>query len=690
MMNDDQRITEASPKRLLEYEDLRRVAYLSAPAVAPDGRSALYVVQMAADEGSFTPRVRLIDLATRATRPLVETGMQNLPAFSPDGRLAAYIGRKTPSEEQQIWVVDLDTGIERQLTTLRHGVEEYCWSPDSRQIALTARWWPAEDDGRQFAVMSPGEKADWDFARKHSPIVIENLMYKFDETYGITDQSVSHVCLADLATGKVSSLTAGPVPHYRPSWSPDGRRLAWYGKPFRHTRENRPALFIYELESKELSQLDASDLLLDLSPAVFTADGRHLVFEAYVQKSDEIYMRELLRLQLSDRTVSPLFTGPEVCHGVDAMPTGRTALGQENPAFQLDPDGQYIYFLSGWEACENVYRLPVSGDDHSIEQVTDGKITVHSFCVPTGGKLLFTRGDLLTIAELYVMDLTTREQVRLTDSNPWLEEIALAVPEELWVDSTDGRARIHGFVVPPAVRKEGDQVPAVLDIHGGPECFYAHDFWFEFQMLAARGLAVVCCDPRGSSGYGAAFGSGEYAWAQESIDDLLAFLEAAIDKGFIDKDRIGVTGGSYGGHMTVRLIGSMNRFKAAVAQRILCNLTTSYGTGDMGFIWKAEGMQTQMQNFMSRAEKSPIAKIDRMKTPLLILHATHDYRCGFEQAEQLFIAMKDRNPEIPVRLVAFPGENHGMTRSGKAHFQITHLREMTRWFERFLKEDAGK
>jgi len=673
-------------KRLLTYEDLRKVEYLSAPAIAPDGKSAVFVIQTAGTDGDFIPRVFEIDLETKNSRLLIKDGVQNQPAYSPDGNQIAYLGRKSPEDELQIWIYDRRTGTERKLTTMRHGVGEFAWSPDGSQIAYTAKWWPSD---LPFTEFSPEEKADWEFQRKHSPIVIEKLMYKFDETYGLDDQSVLHVCTVDVAAGRMTSLTTGEVSYYRASWSSDGKRLAWYGKPYKHTKQNRPAIFLYDMESKSLKQLECGDMIVDTAPAIFTSDGKSLIFSCYVVRGDECYMQEVQMLSLGDGKVENLFPEEEVCHGVDSMPIGRTAYGKENPAYQLSRDGLYIYFLSGWDGCENIYRLPVHGD-RVVEKVTDDKMSVHSFCAPVGETILYTRGDLLTIAELYIMDLSSKEQTRLTYSNQWLNDIELAFPHEMWVASKDGKVRIHGFVVPPANREEGVKYPAVLDIHGGPECFYAHDFWFEFQMLAARGFAVVYCDPRGSAGYGSEFGSGKYAWGQESMDDLMSFLDAAIELGFIDADRLGVTGGSYGGHMTNRIIGAPNRFKAAVTQRTLCNLATSYGTGDMGFIWKEQGMQTQMKNFMSRAERSPITKIDNMKTPLLILHATNDYRCSFEQGEQLFIAMKDRNPEVPVRLVAFPGENHGMTREGKVHFQIAHLREMAQWFERFLKSEPGE
>ena len=173
------------------------------------------------------------------------------------------------------------------------------------------------------------------------------------------------------------------------------------------------------------------------------------------------------------------------------------------------------------------------------------------------------------------------------------------------------------------------------------------------------------------------------------MEDQLSFVEDAISKGFIDETRIGVTGGSYGGYMTMKLIGRTDTFAAAVAQRALANPVTSYGTGDMGFISSGPVPEdfTMKSYLEDRARDNVISYIDRMKTPLLILHAANDYRCGFEQAEQIFIAMKDRNPEVPVRLVRFPNENHALTRTGKLHYQMRHLRELVNWFCQYLRKE---
>jgi dipeptidyl aminopeptidase/acylaminoacyl peptidase len=264
-------------------------------------------------------------------------------------------------------------------------------------------------------------------------------------------------------------------------------------------------------------------------------------------------------------------------------------------------------------------------------------------------------------------------------------------PVEMWANSKDGACEIHGYVIPPAALDEGKTCPAVLDIHGGPEIYYTAGFWFEFQMLSAAGLAVIYCDPRGSTGYGREFAKGEYSWGDASYDDLMAFVDAAIERfPAIDPNRLGVTGGSYGGLMTNRIIGKTDRFKAAVSQRTFSNPATSYGTGDMGFVSESPEKPRTFADYMAnRVRRGSVTKIDAMKTPLLLLHGELDYRCTMEQSEQMFIPLKDRHPEVPVRMVIFPGENHNLTRTGRMHFQIAHLREMIDWFVQHLGEKEG-
>jgi dipeptidyl aminopeptidase/acylaminoacyl peptidase len=227
-------------------------------------------------------------------------------------------------------------------------------------------------------------------------------------------------------------------------------------------------------------------------------------------------------------------------------------------------------------------------------------------------------------------------------------------------------------------------------VHGGPTISFVRDFNLEFQAQAGSGHAVILCNPRGSSGYGAAFSDGDLAWGQESIDDLFDFTDAAVKLGFIDEENIGITGGSYGGYMTIKIIGRSTKYKAACGQRILCNGSTSYGTGDRGSVYNEKKIPLMLTVLTDRAKRSYVNQIDNVSAPLLLLHGTNDYRCSFEQAEQMFIAMKERRPQIPVRFVAFPGENHGVSRTGRPESQKTHMSEMINWFTRYLEDNTAE
>lgn len=676
-------------KQKLQYEDLRKMEYLSYPACSCDGDFFVYVMAKAKENGDFSKHLYAIDLSQpdgkrQAFLLLEEEG--DLPSFSPDGKKVAYLRRGM--SENQIWIYDRETKSHKQLTTLRHGVEQFCWSGNSQMLVFTAPCY-LEEKQLWLEEMSPGERDEWKSNREHTPVVIENLFYKLDDDYGIRNKSKRQIGIVSEIDGVCRMLTDGSVDYYTAVWNDTDSAVLFYGRPYQHIHELDAAIYQYDLEHSKLIQIPCEREIDDSNPLVFVNDS--IIFSSFESEKGEVSLKlfsQNLNGQKEDR-VKSLFPKEEICHGVDAFPVGRTAYGNETPAYQLSLDKKWIYFRSGFNGCEQIYRLSLEEIPYA-ELVLGDRMSVHSFCVPVGDKILYTRGDLMTPAELYLGDILTKEQTRLTYSNEWLNTYELAQPEEMWVRSYDNQADIHGFIIKPIGFEEGKKYPAVLDIHGGPTCFYAFDFWFEFQMLAAKGFAVVYCDPRGSFGYGAEFSAGKYSWGKESMDDLFAFLDSAVEKGWIDENALGVTGGSYGGHMTTRIIGTTHRFSAAVSQRPLVNLATSYGTGDMGFIWDGENTRTQMDNFMERIEKSPIRKIDQMKTPLLILQGEKDYRCAMEQAEQMFIAMKDRNPEIPVRLVIFPGENHGVTRHGKIHFQIAHLKEMAEWFVRFLIEEKSK
>lgn len=672
-------------KRLFEVTDMEQMIYVSAPTVSNNGKEVVFVKYWTdRDTDKHNSQIYRVSVEGGEVNRVTERAEQeDRPAFSPDGKKLAFLSKG--SQVQQIWIIDFEKEAQpTQMTSLRHGVSNFVWSPDSTKIAFETKVWPTDEN--IFTEMTDEEKAQWDWQQENMPKVTEELMYKFDETYGFVDGSYRQIGVLDVFSSKPLIVTDKTKHADTPAWSHDSQSIAYHNYIYNHDKAKKYEVFITSLQTGETIQVTKDTKFLGWSPVLFTPDNKSIIYSALLE-DDSSFVLKLAQKQITGDKITYLFPDDEKCHGISCRWTGKTEYGATNPDFQLC--GNHIYFTSSWNGHNHIYRLNINGEPE-IEKITQGEISVRTFCAPVDDKLVYVRGDLDNMDEVYCLDLNLGVEKRLTYSNDWLDDVINSRPEEMWVSSKDGETNIHGWIVPPAVVEEGKKYPVVLYIHGGPQVTWTAGWWHELQALAATGHAVVFCDPRGSTGYGREFVKGTYAWGDEPVEDLMGYLDAALAKyPYLDEKRIGVTGGSYGGYMTLKLMGLFGeKFKAAVGQRVLCNPATSYGTGDMGFISSAETKPKSFKDYINhRATRSHLTKIDNMKTPLLILHGMLDYRCSVEQAEQLFVAMKDRNPDTPVRMVLFPGENHDLTRSGKITSQMRHLDELVQWFEKYLSEE---
>jgi dipeptidyl aminopeptidase/acylaminoacyl peptidase len=668
-------------KRFLKLDDLLKIDYLSSPALSPDGREALYCVSKGETEtGRFTQKIWRTSTASPDPQPLFAGDFhQKLPRFSPDGSTLYFLSDEGNPDIFQIW--SCTCGSRRKLTTLRHGVDWFSVSPDGSMLAFEAPLFlsgtaPGESRENALTEMYPEERLAWKQQKDRQPIVIEELMYKFDETYGIPDGSISQIGTVCPETGELRLLTFEPYQHHCPVFSPDHAHLAFWRFPYDGWKKLRSELTVCDLDG-EMEQL--TEGISSLGEPPLWLDNHTVLFSAYLIQGEDFHSC-WYKVSQAEKKTELYFPESSVSWGPGCLITGHTAYGYPGDNACLI-DGRLCY-LGTDHGISGVCRM--EADASRDEFLTEMNGCIHGFAA-VSGSLLYVKGAPEHIANLYFLDLATGEERLLADHNHWTDEVEMPVPTELSIPSPDGTSMIHGWVLKPAGYVEGNRYPAVLDIHGGPECCYPFDWWFEFQYLAARGMAVGWCDPHGSISYGMEYQQG--AWDEIAYEDLMAFLDGAIDLGFIDSKRLGVTGGSYGGYMTNHIIGRNSRFAAAVSQRNLCNRATSYGTGDMGSIYGGSfrGCYHSLMERM-KGSSTTIKSIDRVDTPLLLLHATNDYRCSFEQAEQFFIAMKDRRPDIPVRLSAFPGENHGLTREGNMYSQRGHLLEMADWFDRYLNQ----
>lgn len=286
--------------------------------------------------------------------------------------------------------------------------------------------------------------------------------------------------------------------------------------------------------------------------------------------------------------------------------------------------------------------------------------------------------------ELFTFDGKTAPQ-RISDINTSLfEQYTVSKTQKIKYTNKAGQ-QLRGFILPPVNREPNKKYPTILNIHGGPKSAYGISFFHEMEYWANQGYAVIFANPRGSSGNGSEFAKLKGDFGGRDYDDLMSFVDAALAQiDYIDADRLGVTGGSYGGVMTNWIIGHTNRFKAAASQRSISNWVTFETLSDIGFNFGPNYTGSDIwQNVEALWRQSPLAYADKVKTPTLFIHSDEDYRCPLPEGIQMYSALKYNN--VPSRIVIFKGENHELSRNGHPLNRIKRLSEITNWFDHYLK-----
>jgi dipeptidyl aminopeptidase/acylaminoacyl peptidase len=301
-----------------------------------------------------------------------------------------------------------------------------------------------------------------------------------------------------------------------------------------------------------------------------------------------------------------------------------------------------------------------------------------------GTRLAFSAADAVTPPEVFLCHANGTDEKQLTDLNrAWKADVALSRPERLRYERAG--YTLDCWVIKPFGYAPGQRYPALLNIHGGPHTQYGHTFFDEFQVYAGAGYAVIYTNPRGSQGYGEAFTRAVHGdWGGGDFADVMAGVDEALRQcHFIDPERLGVMGGSYGGFLTSWIVGHTQRFKAACSERAVNSVATLFGTSDIGVSFlEAQSGALPWENLQWYVEHSPLTYAQHITTPLLILHAEDDLRCPMEQAEQLFAVLKRLRQEV--LFVRFPDENHEMSRAGKPRHRLERYRYLLDWFARYL------
>jgi acylaminoacyl-peptidase len=297
--------------------------------------------------------------------------------------------------------------------------------------------------------------------------------------------------------------------------------------------------------------------------------------------------------------------------------------------------------------------------------------------------------DFEHLDDVCVRDLVGGPEKQLTHLNADLwASLSAARVEPMTYKASDGW-EIQGFLVKPVGWEIGKKYPLVVSIHGGPSGMYGVDWYHEFQTYAARGWGVFFVNPRGSTGYGRKFQRGvAMEWGGKAYTDIMSGVDEALKRNpWIDADRLGVTGGSYGGYMANWITTQTNRFKASVTLRSVSNFLSDEGTRDYAYLHDRDFGGDLYHAFDLFWKYSPIRLADKVKTPTLVLHSENDYRVPIEQGEQWFRALQHFG--VTSEFVIFPRENHNLTRTGEPKHLVESLNWQRYWFERFLDGNAS-
>ena len=670
---------------------------LSGLTVSPDELLAAYMEHRSSrSDGKWYTGICVLELSSQ-TRIALFSGQGpfsvSSPRFSPDG-IYLYFLTNLPGENQLARIrtqhilaalhaghpVDLSTS--EILTHVPHGITRYDLCA-SLLVFETPLWEDEIHTGRGLREMTDTEKAEFEWQRDWGPRDITELDYRDDGLYGIRNGSVPTLGTLDPVTLQ-ARLIPNAFPLSNPALSSDGRKICCHGQPHTGSFFSAEELFVLNSDGSELQQL-TEDHLLGEHPALFTGDNLSVIYSAWHMQNNAMALTLKMRTLSSPEPVDLLdFTHPHT-PGFDGFPTCRIQHGKSCNMMHLK--GSTLYFLCAMNGTENLYRIPLRASQVP-QPVYTGPGSIHEF-MPVHHSFLCLWGSDRSMAE--ICELSGEHIHPLASSNPLVASLDAGEVIHQRVPTRDGRAVIFSTVYRPVPFKEGRTYPAVLYLHDGPQKCLTQDFHPAFHVLAASGYAVICCDPRGSSGHGPAFCSRKTAWSDVPTRDAEDAIDAAVSLGFIDPNRLGIAGEGYGGSLTCKIIMRTNRFRAAVGQCVLVNQATAYGNGDTGFCstQKSPDEVIIRDCLMQRSRASMIRDLDHIRTPLLLLHGSSDTRSAFEQSEQLFVGLHERHPEIPVRLVMFPCANHSISREGLLPHRVCLVQEMVNWFDRYLKHEEA-
>jgi dipeptidyl aminopeptidase/acylaminoacyl peptidase len=635
-------------KKLLTALDLMKVANVAAPRIAPDGTRVAYTVSETKTEKDkewktvtqiwVVPTVGGAgDVARQYTRG---DKSATAPEWSPDGTMLAFLSDREKDGERQVWMIRSDGGEAWAVTSHKGGISAFRFSPDSKQLLLVATDQPGKDEEERKKV-------------KDDTIVIDR------------DLKMAHLWLWNIDKKEEKRITEGDFTVSDPQWSPDGTRISYTTRPTPKADDGGLSdVWVMNIASGEKKRIEDTPGSSD--NARWSPDGKWIAYTGTADVNDGVSTTYLYLIPAAGGDTK----GPKQL-------TPKFDLNAGTPVWSRD--GKTLYFSANVLEANEIFSADVgtgtvtqvskTGASTNITQISqDGNTIVGTLSLPNGP------------AEVYKSTGKFTAPIALTRHNRWLSDYALAETEVVKWKSKDGM-EIEGLLTKPVGYTDGSKVPLLLNPHGGPTGASVNNFNGTVQVLAANGFAVLQPNFRGSTGKGLAFAqANKNTWGKGDYEDCMTGVDAMIARGLADPDRLGAFGWSYGGYMTFWILTQTDRFKAVSPGAGLTNIYSMYSQNDIQryLRWfysdKAPWDATELY-----WDRSPMKYVNNVKTPTMIMHGQVDTRVPIAQAQEFYMALKER--KVPVEFVVYPRENHGFT---EARHQMDRVQRYVRFFGKYL------
>jgi dipeptidyl aminopeptidase/acylaminoacyl peptidase len=647
-------------KRMLTIDDLQHIAVLSGASLSADGKLVAYVTtKVVLEENAHKDFITVIDVISKQAIIVWEG---SAPQWSPIAKEIAYLA--SFNGVSYIWIYSLDSDVRKPLAPVNEShyfmghlaVKDFKWSPDGRYIAYIS--------AELYTIGKPGT---------NNIKVIDRLLYKTKGGRGrplVTDDALSHIWVVGINTGEPLLITPGNFNEHSLCWSPGCKQIAFVSNRSSDPDNNQlHDLWSIDLDTAILSR-HTQNFGTVYQPS-WSHDGSYIAFLATRSK-----------VATNDSPAEDTQLYVMAC-GDNTFRCLTQSFDRRIEQASWHPKMNTIFFTAGNNGTTSIYNVDV--DNGTVDHVAGEHCHILEYAPgETGAFICFVSTDTTHLTEIFIHEVNAKINRQVSNNTDnLLHYCRLQDTQTFWFKSFDG-LNVQGWLMKPGNFNPGEKYPLVLVIHGGPHNMFGYEFEDRVQLLSANGYGVLYINPRGSSGYGQAFSNGcVLNWGGGDYKDLMAGVDAAIQANdWIDLDRMGVTGQSYGGFMTNWIITQTQRFKAAVVDGGISNLVSFAGTSLYHSLMESEFNGSVYNNVEVLWQWSPLRNIRNVTTPTLILHGEVDNEVPLSQAEEMYIALKKMG--VDSTMVQYLGEGHGWRPDMKPGNRYDVLKRTVEWFNKYL------